>query len=274
MGSVLQAEVKEYTSEVVGTISILVPGPERHQKLVPFVEHKPLVADCRAAFAAGCPIRLEGPPGCGKTSLVHHLADDFPGGLYEMVCTHEMEPGDLICTPRLTEDPQGRYVGSGLVGAMLHGGLAYLDEVSKLSEKSMSCLVAALDHRRSIASSLAGFSLVAHPSFRVAASVNPSDPPLPDFLAQRLTPTFRMDHLSPKALEAVIQAHFTGSDTMPILEGFRAFIAGAKAPIASREALKIVQFATGMARTGSGVKSRRDAEVLVAKAAEHVLRRE
>jgi MoxR-like ATPase len=252
-------------------VSVLSPEPDTPPDL-PFLGERSLIRNCLAAWAGGLSFRLEGPPGVGKNSLVYELARLLQKPIFLMVGTGDLEPQDLVCTPRLTQSPDGRYVASPLVAAMLRpgGSIFFLDEIGKLSERALSVLVSVLDERRSVSSVVAGFSLTADPNFRFCAAMNPTDPPLPDYVEKRLRPLFKVGYPSPGDLTAILQARFSGSHAA-LLDGFRTWMADKDGGIAPRDAITMLEFAQALAREHHQPLGRSDAEDLIEQAADHVL---
>ena len=268
-----RAEAKKYESVDIGDgkkrVSILVPEADRPPAW-PFLGAENLIRACQAAWVSRLSFRLEGSPGGGKNALLYALSRDTHKPLYILQGHGDMEPQDLVCTPRLTVAPDGRYVASPLVAAMLCGGICFLDEIGKLPERALSVLASVLDDRRVITSVLAGFSLHAHPSFRFCAAMNPADPPLPDYIETRLRPRFTVNYPSASTLCRIISSRCNETQSV-LLEAFGEWVAD-KELIAPRDAISIIEFAQGLATVdGRQQTTPQAAAALIKEAAEHVL---
>jgi MoxR-like ATPase len=139
--------------------------------------------------------RLIGKPGVGKTTLAYAAARRLGRPVYIFQATLDTRPEDLIITPVLAGEGRIRYVASGIVTAMLKGGVAILDEGNRMSEKSWASLAPLLDARRTVESIVAGIKLRAHPDFRFVTTMNDdaSTFELPDYIHSRLTPQILVD---------------------------------------------------------------------------------
>ena len=70
--------------------------------------------------------RLIGKPGVGKTTLAYAAAKNLKKDVYIYQCTMDTRPEDLLITPVVDEGGGIRYVASGLVTAMIRGGVCIL----------------------------------------------------------------------------------------------------------------------------------------------------
>ena len=152
---------------------------------------------------------LIGPPGCGKTTLACAVAKEFQQPVYPMNCTSDMRPDDLLITPVIAKDSQVLYRASGLVSAMVNGGVCVLDEANRMNEKSWASLAALLDDRRYIESISSGTKIMAHPEFRLVATMNDDSSTftVPEYIESRLKPILPVEFPSVHELKEIIAYH-------------------------------------------------------------------
>lgn len=134
--------------------------------------------------------RLLGKPGVGKTTLAYAVARDMGADVYIYQCTMDTRPEDLLVTPVISQEGKIAYHASGLVTAMLRGGVCILDEANRMSEKSWASLAPLLDQRRYVESIVTGLKLKAHPNFRICCTMNDdaSTYEVPEYIQSRLQP--------------------------------------------------------------------------------------
>lgn len=139
--------------------------------------------------------RLVGKPGVGKTTLAYAAAKRLGREVYIMQATSDTRPEDLLVTPVIEGEGQLRYVASGLVTAMIRGGICILDEGNRMSEKSWASLAPLLDNRRYVESVIAGIKIKAHPLFRIVSTMNDDSSTfdLPEYIHSRLQPQILID---------------------------------------------------------------------------------
>jgi len=159
---------------------------------------------------------LIGPPGCGKTTLACAVAKEFERPVYLMNCTSDMRPEDLLITPVISNNNQILYRASGLVSAIVNGGVCVLDEANRMNEKSWASLASLLDDRRYIESISSGTKIVAHPEFRIVATMNDDSSTfsVPEYIESRLKPVLPVEFPSIDELKEIISFHmpFVSSD--------------------------------------------------------------
>jgi len=134
--------------------------------------------------------RVIGEPGLGKTTLACAVARQLGRPVYLFQCTMDTRPEDLIITPVLTPDRRVDYHASGVVSAMVRGGIAVLDEGNRMPERSWASLAPLMDDRRYVESTVAGVKVDAHPDFRLCVTMNQdaSVYELPGYIQSRLKP--------------------------------------------------------------------------------------
>jgi len=152
---------------------------------------------------------LIGPPGCGKTTLACAVAEEFERPVYLMNCTSDMRPEDLLITPVIAKNNQIQYRASGLVSAIVKGGVCVLDEANRMNEKSWASLASLLDDRRYIESISSGTKIIAHPEFRIVATMNDDSSTftVPEYIESRLKPVLPVEFPSTEELKKIISYH-------------------------------------------------------------------
>ena len=139
--------------------------------------------------------RILGHPGVGKTSLAYATGRALGREVYIVQATMDTRPEDLLVTPVMAEQGRLRYHASGLVTAMLRGGVCVLDEGNRMTEKSWASLAPLLDTRRYVESVVAGIKIHAHPDFLFCATMNEdaSTFEIPEYIQSRLQPRIVLD---------------------------------------------------------------------------------
>jgi MoxR-like ATPase len=131
-----------------------------------------------AAVAAGRDVLLEGPPGTSKSTLLRALTAEWGIPLVFVEGNADLTPTRLVGhhdpARVLREDytPEN-FVPGPLIEAMRSGGFLYVEEFNRAPEDTLNTLLTAMAERR-IAIPRVG-TVVAEPSFRVIASMNPYD---------------------------------------------------------------------------------------------------
>ncbi|MCW2523204.1 MAG: MoxR family ATPase [Frankiales bacterium] len=131
-----------------------------------------------SAIAAGRDIVLEGPPGTGKTTLLRSIAEEWGIPLLFVEGNADLTPAKLVGHHNparvLKEDYRAdNFVAGPLLEAMQSGGFLYLEEFNRAPDDTINTLLSALAERQ-IAVPRVG-TIVAQPSFRLIASMNPYD---------------------------------------------------------------------------------------------------
>jgi MoxR-like ATPase len=131
-----------------------------------------------AAVAAGRDILLEGPPGTSKSTLLRAITAEWGIPLVFVEGNADLTPARLVGHHNparvLREDYSAdNFVDGPLVEAMREGGFLYIEEFNRAPEDTLNTLLTAMAERR-IAIPRAGI-VVAKPTFRVIASMNPYD---------------------------------------------------------------------------------------------------
>jgi MoxR-like ATPase len=131
-----------------------------------------------AAVAAGRDVLLEGPPGTSKTTLLKAITQEWSIPLVFVEGNADLTPAKLVGHHNparvLKEDYTAENFTDGpLLQAMRSGGFLYIEEFNRAPEDTVNTLLSAMADRR-IAVPRAG-EVVAGPTFRVIASMNPYD---------------------------------------------------------------------------------------------------
>jgi MoxR-like ATPase len=253
-----ESRSESFTAVELGGVRVLLPNPS----VIPcreFIGREAVLTHCLAAWLPGerqppCHFRLVGPPGVGKNEVVDHLARQLLQlPLYVMQGHEEVAPEDIACTARITENQQVEYVGSPLLAAMVRGGICFFDEIGKIPHRSLSLLASVLDDRRTLTSTLAGFTVQAADGFRFCAAMNDGDAAiqgLPDYIDDRLRPILRLEY-PPLAETLRIVESRCGATESSLLEAFRRWAAG-KGNLTPRTALALLHFAQRLHQVRGG----------------------
>lgn len=131
-----------------------------------------------AAVAAGRDIVLEGPPGTSKSTLLRAITAEWGIPLVFVEGNADLTPAKLVGHHNparvLREDySPDNFVDGPLLQAMRSGGFLYVEEFNRAPEDTLNALLTAMAERQ-IAVPRVG-SIVAQPTFRVIASMNPFD---------------------------------------------------------------------------------------------------
>ncbi|UFS58306.1 AAA family ATPase [Subtercola endophyticus] len=131
-----------------------------------------------AAVAAGRDIVLEGPPGTSKTTMLKAITEEWGIPLLFVEGNADLTPAKLVGHHNparvLREDYNAdNFVAGPLVEAMRDGGFLYIEEFNRAPEDTLNTLLTAMADR-AIAIPRVG-TVIAKPTFRVIASMNPYD---------------------------------------------------------------------------------------------------
>src|SRR6266567_4549356 len=131
-----------------------------------------------AAVAAGRDMFLEGPPGTSKSTLLRAITVEWGIPLVFVEGNADLTPTKLVGHHNparvLREDYNpDNFVDGPLLEAMRTGGFLYIEEFNRAPEDTLNTLLTAMAERQ-IAVPTAG-TVMAAPTFRVVASMNPYD---------------------------------------------------------------------------------------------------
>ena len=118
-------------------------------------------------------VLIEGPTGCGKTTLIESKSDDNKKRLWTVNCDTELDKTELIGHYQVKDgDTSWTY---GIVPtAMKNGDYLVFDEINFARQGILSVLNQALDHRRQITLKEHDNEVItAHKDFRCFATMNP-----------------------------------------------------------------------------------------------------
>lgn len=129
----------------------------------------------RAMVVGHRPVLLEGPPGCGKSSLVKALAERANFSFVRINLSESTEMSDLVGTDAPGEVPGTFSFRPGpLLVALSKSAWVLLDELNLASQSVLEGLNSVLDHRRSLYVPELGREVQAHKHFRVFGAQNPA----------------------------------------------------------------------------------------------------
>lgn len=191
--------------------------------------------------------RLVGVPGIGKTALAMSAAEMRNQQLYVFQCTADTRPEDLLVTPVLSGSGKIAYHASGLVTAMLRGGVCVLDEGNRMNEKSWASLAPLFDQRRYVESIVAGIVIHAHKDFRCAVTMNQDDSTyeIPDYILSRLQPTLPLGFPNRQDELAILQYHlpFAEAEMLAMTVEFLQRSHELRLDFSARDGLNLLRFA-------------------------------
>jgi nitric oxide reductase NorQ protein len=122
--------------------------------------------------AAGLPLLLKGPTGCGKTRLVEHMAARLGRPLITVSGHDDLGAADLAGR-FLIEGGDTRWVDGPLTRAVRLGAIFYLDEVVEARKDITVLLHPLADDRRVLPLERLGEQVPAAPGFQLVLSYNP-----------------------------------------------------------------------------------------------------
>ncbi|GAA1548931.1 AAA family ATPase [Nocardioides humi] len=131
-----------------------------------------------AAIAAGRDLILEGPPGTSKTTLLRAITAEWHVPFLLVEGNADLTPSRLVGHHNparvLAEDFQAdNFVDGPLLTAMREGGFLYVEEFNRAPDDTLNTLLAAMADREIVVPRVG--RVVAQPTFRVIASMNPYD---------------------------------------------------------------------------------------------------
>ncbi len=195
--------------------------------------------------------RLIGKPGVGKTSLGCAVAEEIGKPYWIFQATMDTRPEDLLITPVISANGKIKYVASGIVTAMIKGGVAILDEGNRMSEKSWASLAPLLDHRRYIESIIAGVKIKAHEEFRFVTTMNEdsSTYEIPEYILSRLQPSIYIDFADANEEKEILKANipYAPEEVLNYVVGFLQRAHFEDQPYSIRDGINITRLVLKMA---------------------------
>ena len=176
-----------------------------------------LVGDEAEVFAAAAqsrlPVMLKGPPGCGKTRFVEHMAWKLGRPLVTVACHDDLTTADLVGRYLIIGD-ETVWLDGPLTAAVRAGAICYLDEIVEARKDTTVVIHPLTDSRRALAVEKHGEYLAAHADFMLVVSYNPGY----QSVLKEMKPSTRQrfvaldfDYPAPE-VEARIVAHEGGVD--------------------------------------------------------------
>lgn len=202
-------------------------------------------------------VRLVGPPGTGKNTLVYAICRELKCDLYVLDGHSELTPLEVTCMAAVTSGHAVEYVASPLFAAMLRGGVCLFDEMGKVPWSALGPLASVLDDRRSIHAWLPGISFDAHPDFHFCAALNEHEE-IPDSIEERTRPEIRVGYPERQVMQAILRSQLTHAEDV----WFEAFQLEAGDQMSPRVAITALNYAWRLAhfrgQTGVMVDSARE----------------
>jgi midasin len=104
----------------------------------------------RAMCAGGRSLLLEGPPGCGKSTLVAALAERSGHRMVRVNLSEQTDISDLFGSDQPTGDGSFAWVDGPVLAGLRRGDWILLDELNLASQSVLEGLNACLDHRGAV----------------------------------------------------------------------------------------------------------------------------
>ena len=137
-------------------------------------------------------------------------------------------------------------MASPLVTAMVRGGVCILDEGNRMSEKSWASLAPLLDHRRSVASVVAGITIPAPSDFRFVTTMNDdaSTYELPEYIHSRLQPRIHLEFPEADEEKAILAENlpFADDEILSYITEFLQSAHEADEPFTVRDGINIARY--------------------------------
>jgi nitric oxide reductase NorQ protein len=124
------------------------------------------------AHAAGLPVLLKGPTGCGKTRFVEAMAASLGRELVTVACHDDLSAADLVGR-YLLHGGETEWMDGPLTRAVRRGAICYLDEVVEARQDTVVVLHPLSDHRRELPIDRLGETVAAAAGFMLVLSYNP-----------------------------------------------------------------------------------------------------
>lgn len=145
-----------------------IPAIDTHYS---FKENDVRTAMVWAGGEAGIGLLLDGPTGCGKSSLVEQFCNRLNKPLYRLACHARMEFSELVGRTVIKSDGSTAFVDGPLLQAMQTGSTFLLDEINFLPPGMVGALNTVLD-RAPLFVPEKDEMIFPHASFRIAATGN------------------------------------------------------------------------------------------------------
>jgi len=130
------------------------------------------VAIFEACHAAGLPVMLKGPTGCGKTRFVEHMAWRLRRPLVTVACHDDLSASDLVGR-FLVRASETVWQDGPLTRAVRAGAICYLDEIVEARQDTVVVIHPLTDDRRLLPIDKTGELVPALPAFQLVVSYNP-----------------------------------------------------------------------------------------------------
>jgi nitric oxide reductase NorQ protein len=126
----------------------------------------------QAAAAAGMPVMLKGPTGCGKTRFVQHMAYRLGRPLITVACHEDLTASDLVGR-YLLKGGETIWIDGPLTLGVKHGAIVYLDEIVEARKDTTVLIHPLSDDRRILPIEKKGQVIEAVDEFLLVISYNP-----------------------------------------------------------------------------------------------------
>ncbi|HKY14774.1 MAG TPA: MoxR family ATPase [Microthrixaceae bacterium] len=131
-----------------------------------------------AALAAGRHLLLEGPPGTGKSTLLHAIAERTGAGFEFVEGNAELTPSRLVGTFDPAAVLEAGYspdvfIDGPLVTALRDGSMLYVEEINRVPEETLNVLISVMSEGELHVPRLG--HVAAADGFRLVAAMNPFD---------------------------------------------------------------------------------------------------